>query len=150
VNPSGDARIVAGDLAFPNGAVITPDGATLIVAESAADRLTAFDIEPDGALSGRRVWASMEGLGPDGICLDDEGALWISSPLRGELLRMREGGELTHRLVPTLCPYACMLGGPDRRTLFVCESVHLEKLQDSPPSGRIEFLEVDVPGVGRP
>src|SRR6266702_3141242 len=103
VTPDGSARQVAGDLAFPNGMVITPDNATLIVSESFAGRLSAFDIAADGSLSNRRVWA--EGLGPDGICLDAEGAVWVGTAdvrlasgrddaPRGAVARIREGGAV--------------------------------------------------------
>ena len=129
VTREGDARVVADGLAFPNGMVITPDGQTLIVAESHAARLTAFDIEPDGSLAHRRIWAQFEDQGdygasegqivPDGICLDAEGAVWIASPNTKEVLRVREGAEITQRIVLTTIPLACMLGGLERRTLFI-------------------------------
>ena len=164
VTPEGDARVVAEKMAFPNGSVIAPDGATLVVAESAAARLTAFDIQPDGSLSGRRVWAAFDDpgvleeleeyvgrVGPDGICLDAEGAIWVASPSTGEVLRVREGGEVTHHFEVESLPYACMLGGPDRRMLFVLTS----QTSDPPEalakrSGRVEIVQVDVPGAGLP
>ena len=108
VTPQSSARVVAEELAFPNGMVITPDGQTLIVAESHAARLTAFDIEPDGSLAHRRAWAQFEDFGnygdtpgqitPDGICLDAEGAVWIASPNTREVLRVQEGARITDRL----------------------------------------------------
>ena len=161
VTPGGDARVVADKLAFPNGTVIAPDGRTLIVAESFAARLTAFDIEPDGSLTGRRTWAQFDDLGfgsqtdpeqerdtPDGICLDAEGAIWVALPSgSGEVLRVVEGGEITHRVKIETQPFAVMLGGPDRRTLFVCTSILGEKPSGS---GRIETIKVDVPGAGFP
>ncbi|MDD5723514.1 MAG: SMP-30/gluconolactonase/LRE family protein [Syntrophales bacterium] len=160
VTPTGEARVVAGEMAFPNGSVITPDGETLIVGESLAARLTAFDIETDGSLSHRRVWAQFDDLGllsrraetinritPDGICLDAEGAVWVASPnSRSELVRVREGGEITHRFELEHTPFACMLGGPDRLTLFVLTS----SLYESNGAGRIETIRVDVPGAGLP
>ncbi len=161
VTPTGEAKIVAEDMAFPNGSVISPDGKTLIVGETLAARLTAFDIEQDGSLSHRRVWASFDELGltprhaelvdrvtPDGICLDAEGAVWVASPnARSELIRVREGGEITHRYKLAHTPFACMLGGPERRDLFVLTSSLYE---NNNRSGRIETIRVDVPGAGLP
>ncbi len=111
----GELRQVAQDLAFPNGMVITPDNRTLIVSESHAQRLTAYDIEPDGSLANRRVWAELEGY-PDGICLDDEGAVWVGAMTT--CIRVREGGEVTHSVPLDRSCFACALGGDDGRTLF--------------------------------
>ena len=156
VTPDGAARVVADEMVFPNVCVITPDGGTLIVAESFASRLTAFSIESDGSLTGRRVWAQFDDLGfimseerisPDGICLDAEGAIWIASPESAEVLRVREGGEITHRFTVETQPFAVMLGGPDRRTLFVCTTL-LSEVDSG--RGRIETVRVDVPGTGLP
>jgi sugar lactone lactonase YvrE len=151
VTPDGEARVVADDLAFPNGAVITPDGRTLIVGETLAGRLTAFDIERDRSLSRRRVWAQLGAAAPDGICLDAEGAIWVASPFTAEVLRVWEGGEVSDRIRVATQAFACMLGGPQRRTLFVltAESAVPEEACAS-KSGRIEFVEVDVPGAGLP
>lgn len=151
VNPTGRTRIAAGDLAFPNGAVITPDGKTLIVAETFAQRLTAFNIKADGSLTQRRVWADIPECTPDGICLDKGNAIWIANPMTGEVLRCCEGGKVTHRVRPKNQAFACMLGGPDRRTLFVCtaESDNPDKILVK-ASGRIETVQVDVPGAGLP
>jgi sugar lactone lactonase YvrE len=151
VMPEGAARVVADDLAFPNGSVITPDGGTLIVAESLAARLTAFDIESDGSLTRRRTWAHLEGHTPDGICLDAEGAVWVASPESFQLLRVLEGGRVTHSMEMSRKPYACMLGGPDRRTLFVltAETADAEEAR-AKASGRVEIGKVDVPGAGLP
>jgi sugar lactone lactonase YvrE len=156
VTPGGAARIVADEMVFPNGSIITPDGGTLIVAESFASRLTAFSIESDGSLSGRRVWAQFDDLGfvmldkricPDGICLDAEGALWIASAESPEVLRVREGGAITHRFTVETQAFAVMLGGPDRQTLFVCTTLLSER---NSGRGRIEIVHVDVPGAGFP
>jgi sugar lactone lactonase YvrE len=149
--PDGKARVVARDLEFPNGTVITPDGKTLIVGESFGAKLTAFDVESDGSLVRRRVWAAIENMVPDGICLDAEGAIWVASPLSEEMLRVREGGTVTHRFRPSLRPYACMLGGADRRTLFIVTAeTHDPTEALAKRSGRIETVEVDVPGAGFP
>jgi sugar lactone lactonase YvrE len=151
VTPDGDARIVASDLAFPNGSVITPDGRTLIVAETIAQRLTAFDIRPDGSLKRRRIWAQLDQVTPDGICLDAENAIWVASPVGSEVLRVCQGGKLTHRVKVKTQPFACMLGGPDRRTLFVAtaETLHPDEAR-AKKSGRIETVQVEVPGAGLP
>ena len=119
VTPDGHLRQVADDIQFPNGMVITPDGRTLIISESFAGRLTAFGIDGDGGLSGRRVFA--EDLGPDGICMDAEGAVWVGSG-GFSVARVAEGGKVLQRveLEENRAPFALMLGGPDRRTLFIC------------------------------
>jgi sugar lactone lactonase YvrE len=128
VTPDGSARQVAGDIEFPNGMVVTPDNSTLIISESFAGQLTAFDIAEDGSLSNRRVWA--DGLGPDGICLDAEGAVWCQSAdtfahtgdggrPQGAAIRVREGGDELDRFEHDRAIFACMLGGPDGRTLFM-------------------------------
>jgi sugar lactone lactonase YvrE len=152
VTPDGDTRVVADELSFPNGAVITPDGRTFIVGETFAARLSAFTIESDGSLTKRRVWAKLdEQVTPDGICLDAEGAIWVASPSTGEILRVREGGEITHRITLDRAPFACMLGATDRRTLFILTSTthHPDKAK-ARASGRVEIMQVDVPGAGLP
>ena len=157
VTPDGNARIVADGLAFPNGMLITPDGKTLIAAESHAARLTAFDIGTDGSLSNRRPWAQFEDridysegkIAPDGICLDAKGAVWLASPSTKEVLRAREGAEITHRIPVDAIPLACMLGGPQRRTLFIGSTESLDP-RDTNARGRIEMVEVEVAGAGLP
>jgi sugar lactone lactonase YvrE len=119
VTPDGAARQVADDIAFPNGMAVTPDNSTLVVAESYASRLTAFDIAPDGGLSNRRVWAETVGDHPDGICLDAEGAAWYADVGNRRCVRIREGGEVLQTIDFDRGCFACMLGGADRRTLFV-------------------------------
>ena len=152
VDPDGSARVVADDLLFPNGSVITEDGRTLIIAETWGARLTAFDIEADGSLSKRRVWAQLgEGAVPDGICLDAEGAAWVASPTTAECLRVREGGQVVDRIETGRGAYACMLGGSSRRTLFVCTADSHDPLrQRFERNGRIEAFEVVIPGAGLP
>jgi sugar lactone lactonase YvrE len=152
VAPDQSVRVAADGLEFPNGTVITPDGSTLIVGESMAGRLTAYDRASDGSLSGRRVWAQLVDAVPDGICLDAEGAIWVASPLGHQVLRVAEGGEVLHRIdTGDQHAYACMLGGDDRRTLFVCtaRSSNPEKTR-AQRMGRIEAVAVDVPGAGWP
>lgn len=151
VTPDGQKRIVAEDMLFPNGCVITPDGGTLIVAESFGRRLTAFTITPDGSLIDRRVWAQLEGASADGICLDAEGAIWLASPVSAEVLRIREGGTITHRIPVATQGIACMLGGPDGRTLFVLSAPMVGPDEGrAQKRGRIETARVDIPGAGLP
>jgi sugar lactone lactonase YvrE len=152
VDPDGSMRVVAEDLMFPNGAVITEDGRTLIIAETFAGRLSAFDIDASGDLSNRRVWAQLPGGAiPDGICLDAEGAVWVASPFTRDCLRIAEGGALLQRIDVGRGAYACMLGGPDRRTLYVCTAdSHDPDRQAAERNGAIEAFEVDVAGAGLP
>jgi len=151
VQPDGRARVAATDVAFPNGCVITPDGRTLILAESMAARLSAFDVAPDGSLSNRRVFAQLEGAIPDGICLDAEGAVWVASPTGNECLRVHEGGRVSRRVQASASTYACMLGGPQRRQLLICTArSHDPAACVAQKAGRIEIADVDVPGAGRP
>ncbi len=149
VDPDGSVHAVAEDLGFPNGSVIFDT--TLVVGESMNGRLTAFDIGDDGSLSNRRVWAQLDGAVPDGICLDAEGAIWVASPLSNEVLRVREGGEVADRIALDRGAFACMLGGGDRRTLFVCTSQSSDPVESAQlRSGRIEAIPVRVPGAGLP
>ena len=151
VHPDGRTEVAAKDLLFPNGAVITPDGKTLIVGESFGACLTAFDVAPDGGLHNRRVWAKLEGAVPDGICLDEEGAIWVASPVGvGGVLRVREGGEVAERIAVENEAFACMLGGPERRTLFICTAPDSDPKKTTDCRGRIEIVEVDVAGAGLP
>jgi len=149
VDPDGTAQPAAGDLLFPNGTVITQDGRTLIVGESAGTRLTAFDVADDGTLSNRRVWAQIEGgATPDGICLDDEGAVWLASPFTNDVIRVREGGEVLGRVPVERGAYACMLGGGH---LYICTAESSDPVESARVrTGRIERVAVDVQGAGRP
>jgi sugar lactone lactonase YvrE len=151
VEPSGAARIVATDLMFPNGIVITPDERTLILSETFTARLLAFDIESDGSLSGRRVWAEV-GRPTDGICLDAEGCVWAAVPLAsGAFLRVAEGGEIKEEIsADEYCAIACMLGGKDGKTLFLLEALDPRPERMKPGNGRIRAVEVAVPHAGRP
>lgn len=149
---TGAHTVAAEDLQFPNGMVITPDGGTLIVGESMAARLSAFSIAPDGSLRERREWASVAPAFPDGICLDAEGCVWVASPGTRECVRVGEGGEVVAR-VPTgdRMAIACMLGGADRRTLFILTSVGIDPVKAAElRTGRLEAVEVEVPGAGWP
>ena len=119
VTPDGTARQVADGLVFPNGMLITPDNTTLIVGESYAKRLTAFDIASDGGLSNRRVWAELGDGVPDGICLDAEGAVWYADVPNKRCVRVREGGDVLQTVDLDRGCFACALGGPDRTTLFL-------------------------------
>jgi sugar lactone lactonase YvrE len=119
VAPDGSARQVADGIAFPNGMAVTPDNATLIIAESYANRLTAFDIAADGSLSNRRVWADLGAGVPDGICLDAEGAVWYADVPNRRCVRVRAGGEVLQSIELDRGCFACMLGGEDGRTLFM-------------------------------
>lgn len=145
VTPDGRARKVADDLMFPNGMVVTADDRTLIVAETFASRLTAFDIAADGSLSNRRVWAVLGGPLPDGICLDAQNAIWVAAPFSNELLRVGEGGKVHERIEMASKPIACVLGGPDGRTLFVLTSDDFEPEKTIARSAKIEIARVAVP-----
>ncbi|HEX7066944.1 MAG TPA: SMP-30/gluconolactonase/LRE family protein [Candidatus Limnocylindria bacterium] len=154
ITPDGEAREVADGLAFPNGMVVTPDNGTLIVAESFARQLTAFDIGADGSLSNRRVWADVTG---DGICLDAEGAIWTTDVAErdsGVCQRVREGGEILERIELDRPPYACMLGGDDGRTLFMVAQRwfgpdNMDELIAA-RTGQIVTARVSVPHAGWP
>jgi sugar lactone lactonase YvrE len=152
VDAGGTTTVAATDLVFPNGMAITPDGKTLIVAETFAAQLTAFEIQPDGALANRRVFAPLDGLLPDGICLDEEGAVWVACPGGNRLVRVREGGKVAGNIpLPDRDSYACMLGGRDRRDLYICTARHhLPEHTKEMRAGRIEVVRVPVPGAGLP
>ena len=151
VEPDGTVHAAAPDMKFPNGSVITPDGTTLIVAETLGLRLTAFDIADDGSLSNRRMWADLGARPPDGICLDAEGHVWVANPLAPECFLVAEGGHVV-AVVETDQPcFACMLGGPERRHLFMltCPSSD-PAIASAQREGHVMVAEVDVPGAGLP
>jgi sugar lactone lactonase YvrE len=153
VNPDGLTSVVSDMLFFPNGMVITPDGQTLIVGETLGHRLTAFDIQEDGSLSNRRIWAQLpNSIGPDGICLDEEGAIWCANPEGTDsVVRVRAGGEITDRIKVNTHAYAVMLGGPERRQLFISTSASHDPAEiQRNPSACFQVVEVDVPGAGIP
>jgi sugar lactone lactonase YvrE len=150
VTPDGVARQVADDLAFPNGMAVQPDNGTLIVAESYGQKLTAFDIASDGSLSGRRTWAEVDDH-PDGICLDADGAVWYGDVGNQRCVRVAEGGEVLQVIDLDRGCFACVLGGPDRRTLFmtVNEWGGAEGMGET-REGQVLAVKVDVPGTGWP
>ncbi len=162
VDPDGTSSIAAEGLLFPNGAVISEDGRTLIVAESLGRRLTAFTIGTDGALTDRRVWAQLgpevdsddiPALGeggqptPDGCALDDEGHVWVADPTGGRCCRIAPEGDVVDVVAPPsgLTPWACALGGEDGRTLLVCAAPH----GLVPGEGVLLVTTVERPGVSR-
>lgn len=152
VEPDGRARVVAEDLQFPNGAVITPDGGRLIVAESWGRRLTVFDVRGDGDLVNRRLWAELpDGALPDGICLDADGGIWSASPSSNECVRQLAGGEVTHRVTVDQGAFACMLGGDDGRTLHILTAASSEpEACRRQRLGRVEVWRAPYPRAGRP
>jgi sugar lactone lactonase YvrE len=151
VAPDGQTRIAAEDMHFPNGPVITPDGKTLILGETLAARLTAFDIGADGDLSNRRVWAPTSPAVPDGICLDAAGAIWVAIPIAPQCLRIAEGGEVLETIDTGQPCYACMLGGDDGKTLFMVTADSSDHAAAAgTQTGRILVATVDSPRAGRP
>jgi sugar lactone lactonase YvrE len=144
-------RTVAEDVVFPNGCVVTPDGSALIICETMAQRITRFRIGDDGSLSERAVFAELD-TPPDGLCLDAEGAVWAGLPHASEFVRVSPAGQIVER-IPSAFPFAvaCALGGPDRKTLFLCSAdTDLPRLAKGETTGRIDTVEVDVPGAGWP
>jgi sugar lactone lactonase YvrE len=152
VTPDGSARQVADGIAFPNGMHVTADNSTLIVAESYAKRLTAFDIAADGSLSKRRVWAELGDGVPDGICIDAENAVWYADVPNKRCVRVREGGEVLQTVDLDRGCFACALGGPDRRTLFMLatEWNGPADMFEGPRTGQVQTLEAPAPGAGWP
>ena len=169
VDPDGSADVAASDLLFPNGAVITEDGATLIVGETAGARYTAFTIGDDGTLSDRRVWAQLAPtpeiggtleetlsqlrFGPDGCGLDAEGHIWSADEVNGRCARIAPGGEVVDEIAMPdgLGAFACMLGGEDGRTLLICAAPDfLEHLRSEARDGVLLTAAVDVPRAGLP
>ena len=151
ISPDGTPSIAADGLWFPNGMVITPEGDMLVVAETFAHRLTAFDIAVDGSLSNRRIFFEDSDMYPDGICLDMEGAVWVADPHNNEVVRVLEGGAIQDRIsLGDRGAYACALGGPDGRTLYICTNKGSGPENAANRAGKIEFTKVAVPGVGSP
>jgi sugar lactone lactonase YvrE len=152
VTAGGEIREVAGDIHFGNGMAVTPDNATLIVAESYGRRLSAFTIAADGALSQRRVWADLgEGV-PDGICIDAEGAVWYADVPNQRCVRVAEGGEVLQTVEADRGCFACMLGGPELQTLFVIarEWHGGQSIGAGDGTGQVLAIETSVPKAGWP
>lgn len=166
VDPDGTTTVVAEDMLFPNGSVITPDGSRLIVAETVGQRLTAFDLDADGGATNRRTWAKLgeeptttsvpDALAtstflPDGICLDAEGLIWAADALSGRVARIAEGGDIVEQVEVGSGAFACMLGGVDNRTLFICSAPSFaEHERIDTREAVLLAVEVDVPHAGRP
>lgn len=152
VTPDGVARQVADGIAFPNGMAVMPDNSTLVVAESYAARLTAFEIGADGALFNRRVWAELSGAAPDGICIDASGAVWYADVPNKRCVRVREGGEVLDQVELDRGCFSCALGGPVGSTLFIVarEWRGLDAVEDELRTGQILIVEAPEPGAGWP
>ena len=150
VRPDGSAEVVDRSLLFPNGPAVTPDGRTLVVAETMGSRLTAFDIAEEGTLSNRRLYADLPGRAPDGIALDAEGAVWVADASGNACVRVREGGEITDAVDTGRGCFACALGGSDRTTLFLLTGEGFSGEAMRKRTGAIEMVEVAVPGAGLP
>jgi len=151
VDPDRSVHLAAPDIHFPNGAVVSADGKTLILAETLGGCLTAFDIADDGELSNRRIWAQLELVAPDGICLDANNRVWVANALASEVLCVAEGGEIVQRVTTSQFCYACMLGGADGKTLFAVTASSSDHVEASAArTGKIEWLEVAVAGAGWP
>ena len=166
IDPDGGVTEVADELLFPNGSVITPDGATLIVAETVGQRLTAWDLDGNGGVSGQRTWAKLgeppeasdvptalatATFLPDGICLDAEGMVWAADALRGRVARIAEGGEVVDEIEVGNGAFACMLGGHDGTTLFICTAPSFaEQERADTRDAVLVAVDVEVPHAGRP
>ncbi len=146
VHPDGNAKVVDTTMRFPNGFMITPDGRTLIAAESTGHRLSAFAIADDGRLHDKRQWAPLPGMIPDGPCLDSEGCVWVADAIGKKCVRVAEGGRIVDRVDTELDAFACTLGGKDGRTLFIATSMN--PFTGARPSGRpgkVVAVDVEVP-----
>jgi sugar lactone lactonase YvrE len=151
VSADGAVRVAAGDMHFPNGSVITPDGKTLIVGETLGANLTAFDISADGSLSNRRVWASTSPRVPDGIALDANGSIWVANPIAPECALIAEGGRVADVVDTGDACYACMLGGVDGRTLFMLTAKSSDAHEAAKaPTGKLLITTVETPRAGWP
>jgi sugar lactone lactonase YvrE len=157
VDAGGAVSVAADGLIVPNGLALSAGGETLVVAETFAGRLTAFTVDPDGSLDDRRVLAEPPPAAehryarPDGICLDQEGAVWVADWRGCQVLRLAADGTVTQRIPTPTHALAVVLGGPDRRTLFICTSPQMVRPgPDAPPAGAVFTVEVDVPGAGEP
>lgn len=151
VTPDGSARQVADGISFANGLAVTPDNSTLILAESYAAKLTAFDIAADGSLANRRVWADLPGGFPDGICLDTDNAVWYGDVPNQRCVRVREGGEVLQTIDLDRGCFACALGGADRTTLFMMAAQWpADPTGDGPRTGQVLTAPAPAPAIGWP
>ena len=151
VDPDGSVDVAADGFSFPNGTVITPDGRTMVVAETVGARLTAFDVDELGGLSNRRVWAALPGTEPDGICLDADGHIWVADPRGSQCALVAEGGTIIETIATELPCYACMLGGDDGRTLFLVTGRGTVRFAATGErTGAIVTARVGTPRAGRP
>ena len=151
VDPDGSVHLAAAGMHFPNGSVISPDGRTLIVAETLAMQLSAFDIQPDGSLQNRRVWAPTSACVPDGICLNADGNVWVANALAPECVLIAPGGQVVEVVETSQNCYACMLGGEDGRDLFMVTAPSSHRDEASAErKGRIEMRRVTAARAGRP
>lgn len=151
VDPDGAVHLAATDMHFPNGSVITPDGKTLIVAETLAGCLTAFTIQADKSLAQRRVWAPLPGVAPDGICLNANGQVWVANAIGPEVVLVAEGGAIVERIATSQPCYACMLGGSDSKTLFAVTAASSDGQQArAAATGKIETVRVTAARAGWP
>jgi sugar lactone lactonase YvrE len=151
VDADGTVHLAARDMHFPNGSVITADGKTLIVAETLAGCLTAFTINGDKSLTDRRVWAGLEGLAPDGICLNKDNQIWVANALAPEVVLVAEGGEIVQRVATSQPCYACMLGGEDEKTLFAVTAASSDaETASATTTGKIETIRVTTARAGWP
>ena len=151
LNQDGQVIQCVPDMSFPNGTVLTPDGATLIVGETLGFRLSAFDVHSDGTLSNRRVWAQFDFVATDGMCLDAQGQIWLANALTNQCLRVKEGGEITGTITTTQTAFACMLGGADGTSLFIMTAPSSNRFEiASQHHGKIEIATVQTPHAGLP
>lgn len=151
VDADGSVHLAAQNMHFPNGSVITADGTTLIVAETLAGCLTAFTIQPDKSLTARRIWASVPGVAPDGICLNEKNQVWVANAVGPEVVLVAQGGNIIERVATSQPCYACMLGGRDGRTLFALTAARSEGHHASVArTGKIETVRVQAAGAGWP
>ena len=151
VDADGSVHLAARDMHFPNGSVITPDGRTLIVAETLAGCLTAFTINADKTLTERRIWANIDGVLPDGICLNEDNQVWVANALAPEVVLVAEGGDIVQRIATSQLCYACMLGGEDEKTLFAVTAAASDAATASAAmTGKIEVIRVAAARAGWP
>jgi sugar lactone lactonase YvrE len=151
IDSNGAVIQVVPKMTFPNGSIITPDGKTLIVGETLKFCLNAFDINHDGTLSNRRVWAQLDLVATDGMCLDADGQIWLANARTNQVLRVKEGGEMTAIVETTKKAYACMLGGSDQKTLYIMTAPTSDRFTIADiREGSIEVVSVPTRGAGRP